>query len=208
MLKLPYRDSTKRNMPRKWFDPIPHTHVALDDAIGQGALPPQYAARKHERAINLSTFHTPLDDKILSTHSNSGTMLLTRTNLAVAALLLVLSACLIGANFNAPFYNLDDAVHLKYGTQDPIPTVEGSLRDQKMSMSAVLFVSIKFSLRVDRMLFGAPFSETVFKDEGRAAIPIQDDYFATHRGWADRVARIERALLHAAAGIFALGCFC
>ncbi len=25
-------------MPREWFDPIPHTHVALDDAEGQGAL--------------------------------------------------------------------------------------------------------------------------------------------------------------------------
>lgn len=33
-----YRESTKRNMPRKWFDRLPHTHVALDDAIGQGAL--------------------------------------------------------------------------------------------------------------------------------------------------------------------------
>jgi hypothetical protein len=33
-----YRDATKRRMPRRWFDPLPHTHVALDDAIGQGAL--------------------------------------------------------------------------------------------------------------------------------------------------------------------------
>ncbi|NJL27797.1 MAG: exonuclease [Thermoanaerobaculia bacterium] len=33
-----YRQATKRNMPRRWFDPLPHTHVALDDAIGQGAL--------------------------------------------------------------------------------------------------------------------------------------------------------------------------
>ena len=33
-----YRDATKRNMPRAWFDPLPHTHVALDDAIEQGAL--------------------------------------------------------------------------------------------------------------------------------------------------------------------------
>lgn len=33
-----YRDSTKRNMPRNWFDKMPHTHVALDDALGQGAL--------------------------------------------------------------------------------------------------------------------------------------------------------------------------
>jgi hypothetical protein len=33
-----YRDSTKRNMPKRWFDDVPHTHVALDDALEQGAL--------------------------------------------------------------------------------------------------------------------------------------------------------------------------
>jgi hypothetical protein len=33
-----YRKTTKRNMPREWFDSVPHTHVALDDAIEQGAL--------------------------------------------------------------------------------------------------------------------------------------------------------------------------
>lgn len=33
-----YRDATKRNMPKAWFDPMPHTHVALDDAIEQGLL--------------------------------------------------------------------------------------------------------------------------------------------------------------------------
>lgn len=38
MLKTGYRDSTKRNMPTKWFDALPHNHVALDDAIEQGAL--------------------------------------------------------------------------------------------------------------------------------------------------------------------------
>lgn len=38
LLKTDYRDSTKRNMPRRWFDDLPHTHVALDDAIGQGHL--------------------------------------------------------------------------------------------------------------------------------------------------------------------------
>jgi hypothetical protein len=38
MLKKGYRDSTKRNMPARWFDPSPHTHVALDDAIEQGKL--------------------------------------------------------------------------------------------------------------------------------------------------------------------------
>ena len=38
LLKKPYRQTTKRNMPRSWFDPLPHTHRALDDAIEQGAL--------------------------------------------------------------------------------------------------------------------------------------------------------------------------
>jgi hypothetical protein len=38
MLKSEYRTAVKRSMPRHWFDPHPHTHVALDDAIEQGAL--------------------------------------------------------------------------------------------------------------------------------------------------------------------------
>jgi hypothetical protein len=38
LLGTGYRDSTKRNMPKRWFDDTPHTHVALDDALGQGAL--------------------------------------------------------------------------------------------------------------------------------------------------------------------------
>ncbi|MCB1053495.1 MAG: exonuclease [Acidobacteria bacterium] len=37
-LNLDYRSSTKRNMPKHWFDPAPHTHVALDDALEQGRL--------------------------------------------------------------------------------------------------------------------------------------------------------------------------
>ena len=38
VLKTQYRESTKRNMPKQWLDPQPHTHVALDDAIEQGVL--------------------------------------------------------------------------------------------------------------------------------------------------------------------------
>ena len=38
VLKKNYRDSTKRNMPKRWFDDLPHTHIALSDAIEQGAL--------------------------------------------------------------------------------------------------------------------------------------------------------------------------
>ncbi len=38
MLKTGYRDTSKRTMPKRWFDDLPHSHVALDDAIEQGAL--------------------------------------------------------------------------------------------------------------------------------------------------------------------------
>jgi hypothetical protein len=38
LLKTEYRETVKKNMPKSWFDPLPHTHVALDDAIEQGAL--------------------------------------------------------------------------------------------------------------------------------------------------------------------------
>jgi hypothetical protein len=38
VLGTSYRDTVKRNMPRSWFGPTPHTHKALDDAIGQGEL--------------------------------------------------------------------------------------------------------------------------------------------------------------------------
>jgi hypothetical protein len=38
LLKTEYREAVKRNMPRHWFDCLPHTHVALDDALEQGAL--------------------------------------------------------------------------------------------------------------------------------------------------------------------------
>jgi hypothetical protein len=38
VLKTDFRKTIKKNMPRQWFDRLPHTHVALDDAIEQGAL--------------------------------------------------------------------------------------------------------------------------------------------------------------------------
>jgi DNA polymerase III alpha subunit (gram-positive type) len=38
LLKSDYRKATKKNMPSKWFDALPHSHLALDDAIEQGAL--------------------------------------------------------------------------------------------------------------------------------------------------------------------------
>lgn len=38
LLRKPYRACGKRSMPAQWFDRMPHTHVALDDAIEQGSL--------------------------------------------------------------------------------------------------------------------------------------------------------------------------
>ena len=38
LLGTDYRATAKRAMPRAWFDDAPHSHVALDDAIEQGAL--------------------------------------------------------------------------------------------------------------------------------------------------------------------------
>lgn len=37
-LKSDYRSASKKNMPKEWFDELPHTHKALDDAVGQGVL--------------------------------------------------------------------------------------------------------------------------------------------------------------------------
>jgi hypothetical protein len=38
LLKKDYHDTVKSVMPKRWFDGLPHTHLALDDAIEQGAL--------------------------------------------------------------------------------------------------------------------------------------------------------------------------
>jgi hypothetical protein len=38
VLKIDFYDVVKSNMPRTWFDDLPYTHIALDDAISQGAL--------------------------------------------------------------------------------------------------------------------------------------------------------------------------
>ncbi len=38
VLGTDYRATTKKTMPRRWFGPSRHTHVALDDAIEQGEL--------------------------------------------------------------------------------------------------------------------------------------------------------------------------
>lgn len=38
LMRSPFHDTVKRTMPPRWFDDLPHTHVALDDALEQGAM--------------------------------------------------------------------------------------------------------------------------------------------------------------------------
>jgi hypothetical protein len=61
MLKIGYREATKRSMPRRWFSARRHSHVALDDAIEQGELfcrmlgenlgSPRYSAGSREAMV-------------------------------------------------------------------------------------------------------------------------------------------------------------
>jgi hypothetical protein len=48
VLGTDFRGTAKRAMPREWFSPAKHTHVALDDAIEQGEL--WFAMRRAARA--------------------------------------------------------------------------------------------------------------------------------------------------------------
>ena len=38
ILKTEFNRAGKHNMPKRWFDDLPHTHQALDDALEQGAI--------------------------------------------------------------------------------------------------------------------------------------------------------------------------
>ena len=38
LLKKDLYDMDKESMPKHWFDDLPYTHIALDDAVSQGAL--------------------------------------------------------------------------------------------------------------------------------------------------------------------------
>ncbi|RKP45310.1 exonuclease [Pararobbsia silviterrae] len=62
MTGLPYRKSIKPRLPSAWFDEHPHTHVALDDAIEQGALFCNMLAelrRREARYAELDALHPP-----------------------------------------------------------------------------------------------------------------------------------------------------
>lgn len=38
VLRKDYRDCHKGNLPKRWFDDLPHTHRPMDDALEQGTL--------------------------------------------------------------------------------------------------------------------------------------------------------------------------
>ncbi len=48
-----FRHTTKRIMPREWFDDLPHNHIALDDAIEQGAMFCNILAQRDRRRESL-----------------------------------------------------------------------------------------------------------------------------------------------------------
>jgi hypothetical protein len=50
VLGTEFRGTAKRTMPREWFSPAKHTHVALDDAIEQGEL--WFAMRRAARTTS------------------------------------------------------------------------------------------------------------------------------------------------------------
>jgi len=50
LLGLEYRASVKRNMPAGWFEDLPHTHLALDDAREQGVWFCNMLAARRQRA--------------------------------------------------------------------------------------------------------------------------------------------------------------
>lgn len=51
MLDMPYRECTKRNLPKRWFSAARHTHIALDDAIEQGELFCKMLAEHQRRPV-------------------------------------------------------------------------------------------------------------------------------------------------------------
>lgn len=51
LLDTDFRGTTRRTLPADWSDPLPHTHVALDDAIEQGALFCNMLAARRGRSV-------------------------------------------------------------------------------------------------------------------------------------------------------------
>lgn len=72
----PYRKSVKAAFPAHWHDPLPHTHVALDDALEQGALFCNMLAELRTRDARLASTEPLTEAKSNesdSSHSSSAT---------------------------------------------------------------------------------------------------------------------------------------
>ncbi|MGE3832668.1 MAG: hypothetical protein AB7F76_16880 [Parvibaculaceae bacterium] len=50
MLRTAYRDTVKKRMPRAWFSPVRHSHIAEEDARGQGLLFINMMKANHHRS--------------------------------------------------------------------------------------------------------------------------------------------------------------
>lgn len=116
--------------------------------------------------------------------------------LCVLLVLFMLSAILLRANFDKPFYNFDDEEHFRHATERSI----GSLLFNFKTDYTYLPVSA-LSLRLDRALFGPP--EKVANPSNANAGYVQDngvrsaeelDYFGV-KNWAPPV-RIENGIYH------------
>ena len=59
VLGLQYHDTVKRKMPKKWFAAnLPHTHVAVDDAIEQGHLfASMFKENREEHLLKIEEAH-------------------------------------------------------------------------------------------------------------------------------------------------------
>ena len=119
--------------------------------------------------------------------------------LCALLLLLLLSAILLRANFDKPFYNFDDEDHFRYATERPISALLFNFNSYYtyMPVSAL-------SLRLDRELFGPPElkalnrieTETGVIDNGLRSLE-ELDYFGK-KNWAPPI-RVENGLYHALA---------
>jgi hypothetical protein len=56
VVRTEYRETNKRNMPKWWFDNLPRTHRALDDAIGRGALFCNILAERKRQGLSHTSF--------------------------------------------------------------------------------------------------------------------------------------------------------
>ncbi|MEI6235225.1 MAG: hypothetical protein WCT04_19375 [Planctomycetota bacterium] len=104
------------------------------------------------------------------------------------------AAVLIWANWNSPFYNYDDADHEQQATENSIAWIF-SLGSGQTFMPVTWL-----SMRLDRALFGPPFSEKYFSSTEEGGAPLDPVKFRAQRLWATG-SRVESAILHALAGV-------